>query len=170
MRTELGTEGYIATEVLNYGDSDTSTYTFKADLWSLGCVLLYVLTNKLLLRRYRPYFRYTTGVVPFPRQELDENDICELGIQFITELMTPEPEKRLSASQALVHTWFVGGGSRSGGLDEELQRNIQCECESLWIALFIVFLLPKLTIDFTTCSTGAFPKRTRNAGIFAPPR
>lgn len=71
------------------------------------------------MRGYTSYSLYATGALAFPRQELVDNNISPLGIKFITKLMAPKPEKRLSASQALVHSWLVRGGSSSEELDEE---------------------------------------------------
>lgn len=49
LRTQTGTQAYMAPEILNYIPGH-SEYTYAVDIWALGCII----------------YRLISGVVPFP--------------------------------------------------------------------------------------------------------
>jgi len=104
MHTACGTPIYVAPEVLN-GEG----YDKEVDLWSVG-VIMYI-----LLCGFPPFFDDTNditnlfeqilaGVYDFPEPYWD--DISPAAKDLIGHLLVVEPKNRLSASQALQHSWF----------------------------------------------------------------
>ena len=98
---KTGTAYYIAPEVIN------NCYNEKCDMWSCG-VILYILLcrcppfsadnddeifNKIKIGKY-----YLKGKV--------WSEISSEAINLISELLTKDIDKRLSAEQALNHAWF----------------------------------------------------------------
>lgn len=53
------------------------------------------------------FYRYASGESDFPRASFRENSVSEECIDFIQSLMSPRPEDRLLASQALDHSWIA---------------------------------------------------------------
>lgn len=98
---KMGTPYYIAPEVIN------RNYTEKCDLWSVG-VCIYILLCGLppfpgtadaqILRRVR------RGKFEFQSPEWDL--ISYEGKHLVCQLLTLDPEKRISAREALNHPWF----------------------------------------------------------------
>lgn len=97
-----GTAYYIAPEVLS------GTYTEKCDMWSIGVILFIMLSG-------RPPFggkqdreileKVQKGVYSMadPVWEKRSPD----AINLVKALMEKDPEKRLSAAEALEHPWLV---------------------------------------------------------------
>lgn len=98
-----GTHEYFAPEVLK------QEYGPQADMWSLGCVV----------------YEMLVGRVAFPMRdnssELDERimsgtfsthkqawvDLTEEARDFIQKLLTVDPKKRWSATEAILHPWIL---------------------------------------------------------------
>lgn len=102
MNTKVGTPYYVAPEVLN------REYTKSCDIWSIG-VITYI-----LLCGYPPFYGDTdnqifdsvrTGRFDFPSPDWD--DISDNAKDFICSLLRRDPSKRLSASDALKHSWIT---------------------------------------------------------------
>ena len=96
-----GTSYYIAPEVLN-GDYDE-----KCDIWSCG-VILYI-----LLCGYPPFYgekdediyqQVLKGEYDFPKAEWDQVSVDAKNL--IKKMIEKDPQKRVSALQALQDTWF----------------------------------------------------------------
>lgn len=108
-RTQIGTESYMAPEILDYVPREglhKSAYTTAVDLWALGCIV----------------YRLGSGVVPFPPgpslYKFCENpsgflyqslQLDRSGIEFIRSLLAPNPGHRPNAQQALDHPWMQIG-------------------------------------------------------------
>lgn len=100
----LGTPGYMAPEIMK-----SESYTKAVDLWSLG-VVTYV-----LLCGYMPFDEShgakTRWAMDFPREEWDT--ISGAARDFVQQLLTANPDKRMTAAGALKHMWLspqTGGG------------------------------------------------------------
>lgn len=92
----LGTPGYMAPEVLEHKD-----YTSSVDMYSLGVV------SYILLAGYMP-LQTAEGTwhsrVIYPAEEWAE--VSDDAKDFINRLVTYDPEKRMSAKEALAHKWL----------------------------------------------------------------
>ncbi|CRG99828.1 calcium-dependent protein kinase 3, putative [Plasmodium relictum] len=101
MKTKAGTPYYVAPQVL------TGSYDYKCDIWSAG-VLFYI-----LLCGYPPFYgdsdneilsRVKKGKYSFKGKEWA--NISEEAKDLIQNCLIMDPEKRISASEALKHPWF----------------------------------------------------------------
>lgn len=123
----------MAPEVLGYDDDqETSYYTYEADMWSLGCVIYYVMTRKLPLVGFRSYMKYIRGQIPLPSEKLIQNGVSQSGIDFISMLMTPDRDKRPSAKIALQHEWLYA---------------VTAEKKCKWREIYSCFLFISLYLD-----------------------
>ena len=102
MSQKFGTPYYIAPEVLK------KSYNEKCDLWSCG-VILYI-----LLCGYPPFNgandKQIIEAVLKGKYTLDEpewDDVCEDAKDLVRRLLTYDPEKRITASEAIQHRWII---------------------------------------------------------------
>lgn len=101
MHTTLGTAYYIAPEVLN------KMYNEKCDIWSLG-VILYILlcgsppfngqTDEQIFRKVRQ------GSYSFANKAWSTRS--QESMDLINKMLVVDPNKRISAAQALQHPWI----------------------------------------------------------------
>lgn len=100
MKTRAGTPYYISPEVL------AGNYDFSCDMWSAGCMLY------ILLCGYPPFYgddndqileMVKKGKFDYDGEEWDE--ISDGAKDLINKLVT-KPERRLTAEEALQHTWL----------------------------------------------------------------
>ena len=105
MHTSIETD-YTAPEItghLNLED-EASCYTDAVDMWSLGCLIHWLLTGQLPLSR-RNLMLYCMQKIPFPREYLDAHRSSEMAHDFILKVLQPHPRDRMSAGDALSHEW-----------------------------------------------------------------
>lgn len=122
MRTACGTPGYVAPEVLK-----AEPYGPEVDLWSIG-VILYI-----LLCGYPPFFseKYSelfemikNGDYEFPN-EYGWQHISLSAKDLVRKLLTVEPKKRITSTQALAHPWISGNEATSRKFDSSHTVRLQ---------------------------------------------
>jgi len=118
MKTKVGTPYYVAPEVLR------REYTKSCDIWSIG-VITYI-----LLCGYPPFYgdsdnqifdQVRTGLFTFPSPDWD--DISDCAKDFIRSLLRMEPSRRLTARQALAHTWITRNNNMCAKVRHESVRS-----------------------------------------------
>ena len=104
LKTETGTLGYVAPEVLGYHDQESSKYTNAVDLWSLGCICHRLLTMQLPFENPATMIRYCSGVTKLPIETLrgDNDD----AVAFVKSLLMVSPSERYTAKRAIQSLWF----------------------------------------------------------------
>ena len=107
-RTNIDTD-FTAPETIGFpgaGSAEASSYTYAADLWSLGFLVHWLLTVKLPLTR-KEMGEFCIGALPnLPQQHLQEQYVTNTGIDFILALLHPQPSQRPSADHIQWHTWL----------------------------------------------------------------
>jgi len=107
MQTACGTPGYVAPEILQ-----AKGYGKEVDLWSVG-VITYI-----LLCGFPPFYNENVPLLfesimkadfDYPEEYWDH--ISDDAIDFIDSLLIPEPKQRLTAKQALTHSWLKNAPS-----------------------------------------------------------
>ena len=113
MEVIAGTPLYMAPELIQ------GSYGGKVDLWSLG-VLLYVLVSGS-----HPFYARTTkevfAKIKKGKWSFDDKTFGKVSSEcknLISQLLEPNPKKRLTGQQALDHAWFKVCLEKS---DEELE-------------------------------------------------
>jgi len=112
-KSTVGTPWYCAPEVIRSED-----YSYPADIWSLGCSLIELLSGK------PPYddladvaclFKMAEGhMPPLPPKISSE---CE---SFLHDCLAPLPQNRLSASALLQHPWIIANMKERDAIAEEI--------------------------------------------------
>ncbi|KAF5862093.1 hypothetical protein ETB97_012158 [Aspergillus alliaceus] len=108
-RTGCGTPGFMAPEVLHLLDDtkEDSTFTSAVDIWSLGCLLYYILTKQVPFSIYESLLDYAKGRAAFPEGHLRDNQVGLTGRGFIKRLLEPLPDARPSASVDVSSSWVI---------------------------------------------------------------
>lgn len=104
LRTEIGTLGYVAPEVLGYHDQESSKYTNAVDLWSLGCICHRLLTMQAPFENPVRMIRYCSGVTKLPIETLRRGN--DQAVTFVKRLLMVNPSERYTAETALQSTWL----------------------------------------------------------------
>lgn len=94
----------MAPEVMGLFSSKTSVYSNAVDIWSLGCLIHFMLTDSTPFPTFR--LNYYIQHEQFPETELRENNASLDAITFVIRLMRLKSSDRLTAGQALVDPWL----------------------------------------------------------------
>jgi len=107
LRTQCGTEGYTAPEILKHRPE----YDVGCDMWSLGVVLY------ILIGGYRPFRGTGTEIMRHIRYGEYEfhsrywSHVSNEAKDLICRMMTVDPSKRITASEALESDWIMADDS-----------------------------------------------------------
>ncbi|KAI5839411.1 kinase-like domain-containing protein [Morchella snyderi] len=105
-RTIVGTNSFMAPEVWGFGDQETSVYTTAVDIWSLGCLLYFMITKALPFTETEKLERFVDGRIPFPPLATHARTIPRLAMELIVSMLRPSPQDRPPASKAQGHSWL----------------------------------------------------------------
>ena len=105
MHTSIETP-YSAPEIRGFVsiDAEASCYTSAVDMWSLGCLVHWLLTQQLPLSICE-LLSYCTRDPVLPKKHLDMHQSSASAYDFIAKLLKPQPADRLTASDSLQHQW-----------------------------------------------------------------
>lgn len=131
-QTKVGTKGFKAPELLGllpprFRPRNPAEYTHAIDMWSLGCLVHQLMTLEIpflekdelsditgldqplqsRFPNYRLFEDFCYNRVDFPVLPLEEASIEYNCIEFIQQLLVPDPNSRPSAADALRHRWLM---------------------------------------------------------------
>lgn len=112
--SHVGTSFYLAPEVIG-----KEGYAFPVDLWACGVVLYIMLCGRF------PFWgktdiEYMKSLTLGPCMVGDGwSEVSDEGKGFLKQLLQLDPNRRLTADQALAHPWVVGGAG-GGALQKQL--------------------------------------------------
>ncbi|CAO1614707.1 unnamed protein product [Jaminaea pallidilutea] len=122
LSTTCGTPGYMAPEIFK-----KSGHGKPVDMWAIGVI------SYFLLAGYTPFDRDSTaeemqaivhGDYAF-EPEVYWAGVSDAARDFINKLLTTEPSKRMTASQALEHPWLATDAAQKEGEQKDLLPDIK---------------------------------------------
>mmetsp|Transcript_24087 Transcript_24087/g.52156 ORF Transcript_24087/g.52156 Transcript_24087/m.52156 type:complete len:419 (-) Transcript_24087:37-1293(-) len=125
MKTSIGTVYYIAPEVLS------KSYGKKCDLWSVGVVAYMIICG------YYPFYGDSTakiirhvksGNFDFPAKEWGK--VSSSAKDFISSLLTVDPNVRPAAVAAMEHPWIVKQTAEKKSLSRRVSRGLKLSMSS----------------------------------------
>jgi calcium-dependent protein kinase len=134
MTQKFGTPYYIAPEVLN------NNYDEKCDLWSIG-VILYI-----LLCGYPPFNGANDDQIikkvkagKFRVDDEEWEQISDQAIDLVHRLLESDPNKRISASEALQHDWILEKSVVK--IDNNLARKTLSNLKNFSVSIYFPILI-----------------------------
>lgn len=98
-----GTIGYMAPETII---PTLRGPTYALDMWSLGSMTYYMLTNRLPIRDLRDLRRYGDGATDSIADNYSPATVTQNAQVFISKLLARHPQDRPSADKALSSEWM----------------------------------------------------------------
>ena len=117
LKTFCGTPQYLAPEILTSRVRGDGTYSHKVDCWSMGVILFILLSGSPPFAPKRPDRKELVPQIVEGDYSFDPrlwSNVSHEAIDLIKNLMDVNVERRLSASEALLHPWIAN--------DEEIIR------------------------------------------------
>ncbi|KAH7136865.1 kinase-like domain-containing protein, partial [Dactylonectria estremocensis] len=108
LRTLIGTEGYLAPDVIGFivdQSSQSSNYTSVIDIWALGELLFRMLSNRAAFLTRQDLFGYVVHGNAFPVSVLTELGASQDCCEFVANSMIANPKNRFTAKGASAHSW-----------------------------------------------------------------
>ncbi|KFZ14433.1 hypothetical protein V501_03251 [Pseudogymnoascus sp. VKM F-4519 (FW-2642)] len=126
MGSLVGTFDYVAPEVLRIGRLDGTSYTKAVDMWSLGIVTFCLLTGESLASYLEMKHISQEDITArldrlFPNLE----SITDHAKDFLTKLLMLDPAHRMTADDAIAHSWFTTPSEMSRELEHLYERSIE---------------------------------------------
>ncbi|CAF0873556.1 unnamed protein product, partial [Brachionus calyciflorus] len=102
-----GTYAFMAPEVMTSGESKDAGYTYSADIWSVGCVVIEMFTGKM------PWHPLKDGQIMFEmhisprgqRKPQYPSPISDEAVNFLNCCLEFDPKNRKTAEQLLEHNF-----------------------------------------------------------------
>jgi serine/threonine protein kinase len=105
--TVKGTPGFLAPELLGFGDVDPRRADpFATDIWCLGEMAFRLLCGKAAFASFGMLRQYQLGTTSLPNDVLQEVGASALAIEFMGRALVASPPGRFKASQAMDHQWI----------------------------------------------------------------
>ena len=98
-----GTSGYMAPEMII---SVLNGSAYALDMWSLGSMTYYMLTNRVPIRDLRDLHRYGTGATDRIADDYSPATVTQTAKAFVSKLLARNPQDRPSADEALSAEWM----------------------------------------------------------------
>ncbi|GIZ39637.1 hypothetical protein CKM354_000301200 [Cercospora kikuchii] len=117
LRTQCGTQGYMAPEMLALVDEEDDeedddsvgeraySYTPSVDIWATGVIAFQLLTAQLPFHSAKRLKSYVRGKSGFPTEALGRAGASTAGRAWIQECMAPSPRARPDAKNAQQQSW-----------------------------------------------------------------
>jgi serine/threonine protein kinase len=121
--TQLGSALFLAPEIygMMFGSEDSGSYTTKADIWSLGCILFIALCNDFPFHpKYEGSLSENIKQGKYERRLV--RNVSETARLLLHSLFDVNPNERPSASTILRYEWFN---------DDELRDDVKAFVEKL---------------------------------------
>jgi serine/threonine protein kinase len=83
LRTEINTPFYRAPEIIGLGDDNQDEYTNMVDIWSLGCVSYWLLTQRVPFPSQTELIKFITRRTDFPLDPLLSKSVTNEGKVFL---------------------------------------------------------------------------------------
>ncbi|ETS76168.1 hypothetical protein PFICI_11555 [Pestalotiopsis fici W106-1] len=105
--TVKGTLGYLAPELLGFGDSDPrKADPYAIDMWCLGEMTYRMLCGNATFASYGQVREYQLATRPFPEEQLYKIEASKASVSFTKSAMKAEPRLRLNVHEAFYHGWL----------------------------------------------------------------
>lgn len=107
-----GTFEFMAPEILLEGRGKTSNLPcdyFKADIWAVGCIAYFLLTQSVPFPDIRYIAQYWQGFALCPTSSLCEATLCDDGKDCLGNLLAVSPVSRPSATMSMSSRWLQRG-------------------------------------------------------------
>src|SRR5437879_2417787 len=87
--------------------SSLSGPPYAIDMWSLGSIAYFMLTNRIFLGNFVDLCMYGTGNQERPLCTYAEMDVTPSAQDFVSSLLARSPQARLTAGEALSSEWIA---------------------------------------------------------------
>ncbi len=110
LRTVVGTEAYLAPEVMGFLTTDSeeaneNNFSFAVDIWAIGSITFRVITGQFAFQNLRKLSDYVVRGRPFPIEHLQSmSPECS---DFVVKTMAASPRCRPTSQEALYHPWIL---------------------------------------------------------------
>ena len=114
----------MAPETLGFLDdgNQSSSYTNAVDIWSLGCLVYYILTGNTPFQNSVSLRDYAWEAIEFPERNLIQKRVSGSGRDFIRKMLASEPKERPVASTGLIQEWVITAFEEPGLVSSEETR------------------------------------------------
>lgn len=113
-----GTSGFMAPDILEtiyLGNRNTDGTPdiipherwIAADIWSLGEVVVRILSGKATFRSHEHLMGYSLGTRSFPVSNLKDSGMNSAVIDFVQRAMTAKAADRMTSQAGLAHHWLM---------------------------------------------------------------
>jgi serine/threonine protein kinase len=109
-RTNVGTSGYVAPEVIGClsEDNQNISYSVAVDIWAIGIIAFQLLLKRLPFLSHYDIMCYFDGKKHLGIDNTPNANLSNTCQDFIKGLLSPNPVNRPTAESAMEHSWIAG--------------------------------------------------------------